>query len=68
MNSHRNLSRIEKDLVLRSIALDIAIECLEKLTGKKGGWREIIEQQALEGFNKIPPEKLKEFLRRDHGN
>lgn len=65
---HQNLSQLEKDLILRSIALDIAIECLEQLTGKKGGWREIIEQQTLEGFNKIPPEELPKKSRREYGN
>lgn len=65
---HQDLSKIEKDLIVRSIALDIAIKCLEKLTGKKGGWRKIIEQETLKGFNEIPPENLREFLRRDYGN
>lgn len=55
-------TKLDEDLILFSIALDIAVICLEKISGKdRGKWLAYIEAEAMKAFAEVPPKLIKEL-------
>lgn len=60
----RPATELEEDLILLSIALDLAVTCLEKITGRnKDKWLSTIEAEAIKAFATILPEEIPRMIR-----
>lgn len=57
---------LETELIFQSVALDVALECLAKITGKSATeWGTGIAEITAKMLDEISPEDLERILRTD---